>query len=104
MIMGNSILYTKKNKIIITESKQRYIQENIQLYLIMLPVLLHIFIFHYIPMYGVAIAFQDYYPGSPFISFDGSVKWVGLKHFIKFLSGPYFGRLFKNTFCLAFIY
>lgn len=68
----------------------------------MLPVLLHIFIFHYIPMYGVAIAFQDYYPGSPFISFDGSVKWVGLKHFIKFLSGPYFGRLFKNTFLLSF--
>jgi len=52
-------------------------------------------------MYGVAIAFQDYYPGSPFIALDGSVSWVGLKHFVKFFSGPYFGRLFTNTFSLS---
>lgn len=82
--------------------KDRRRRENIKLYLIMLPVLIHIFIFSYIPMYGIVIAFQDYYPGNSFIAFDGSVKWVGLKHFKKFISSMYFTRLFRNTFRLSF--
>ncbi|PYI56472.1 ABC transporter permease [Paenibacillus flagellatus] len=79
-------------------------RDNVQLYLIMLPVLLHIFIFSYIPMYGIVIAFQDYYPGKPFLSFDGSVEWVGFKHFVEFFTGPYFTRLVRNTFVLSFCY
>lgn len=78
-------------------------RENVQLYLIMLPVLLHILIFSYIPMYGIVIAFQNYYPGSPFLSFNGDTDWVGLKHFVDFLNGPYFGRLMRNTFMLSFL-
>ncbi|NOU85577.1 ABC transporter permease subunit [Paenibacillus sp. LMG 31460] len=77
------------------------LRENMQLYLIMLPVLLHIFIFSYIPLYGIVIAFQDYYPGKPFLSFHESVHWVGFKHFIEFFNGPYFGRLMRNTFMLS---
>ena len=42
----------------------------------MLPVLVMIFIFFYMPMFGVVIAFQDYVPGDPFFAFDGSTKWV----------------------------
>ncbi len=70
----------------------------------MLPVLLHIFIFCYIPLYGVVIAFQDYYPGKSFLAFDGSVHWVGFKHFIDFFNGPYFSRLMRNTFMLSFYF
>jgi len=79
-------------------------RDNVHLYLIMLPVLLHIFIFSYIPMYGIIIAFQNYFPGRPFLSFDGSVDWVGFKHFIDFFTGPYFTRLMRNTFILSFFY
>ena len=43
--------------------------------------LIMLIIFKYVPMYGILIAFQDYTPGSPILAFDGSVKWVGLKHF-----------------------
>lgn len=82
-------------------------RDSIELYLILLPVLLHIFIFCTVPLYGIVIAFQDYNPGSPFISFDGSVKWVGFKHFIELFTGPYFWRLLRNTlrlslYCLLF--
>lgn len=84
--------------------KQRRVRENIELYLIMLPVLIQIFIFSYIPMYGLVIAFQNYFPGKKFIAFDGSVEWVGLKHFIEFVTGPYFGRLIGNTFRLSLYY
>ncbi|WMT42313.1 ABC transporter permease subunit [Paenibacillus sp. D2_2] len=80
-----------------------HLRDNAQLYLIMLPVLVHLFIFSYIPMYGIVIAFQDYYPGKSFLSFTDA-NWVGLKHFINFFNGPYFGRLMRNTFLLSFYY
>ncbi len=67
----------------------------------MLPVLLMIFIFCYIPMYGIIISFQNYTPGAPFLAFDGSVEWVGLKHFISFIQGKYFFRLMSNTILLS---
>lgn len=86
---------------IIKKQNVRNIKENIELYLIMLPVLIHIFIFCYIPMYGIVIAFQNYYPGSPFIAFDGSVQWVGFKHIIDFVKSIYFVRLFRNTLLLS---
>lgn len=65
----------------------------------MLPVLILIFIFCYIPMYGIIIAFQNYVPGNPFIG--KGVDWVGLKHIITFIHGEYFWRLIKNTLVLS---
>ena len=82
--------------------KLLHVKENIELYLIMLPVLLHIFIFSYIPLYGIVIAFQNYFPGSSFIAFDGSVEWVGLQHIIDFVKSIYFNRVFGNTLILSF--
>ncbi|NOU93027.1 ABC transporter permease subunit [Paenibacillus sp. LMG 31456] len=63
------------------------------LYVMALPVLLYYAIFHYFPMYGVIIAFQDYVPGRGIAESD----WVGLKHFKDFLSDVYFLRVLKNT-------
>ncbi|NLY17582.1 MAG: sugar ABC transporter permease [Clostridiaceae bacterium] len=83
------------------EYTKAYIKNNIELYIIMLPVLVFLFIFSYIPMYGVLIAFQDYLPGMPFLAFDGSVKWVGLKYIKEFMSSIYFTRLFRNTIILS---
>ena len=54
-------------------------------------------------MYGILIAFQNYTPGAPILAFDGSVKWVGLKHFKSFVTSPMFPRLFYNTFHLSFL-
>ena len=45
------------------EIRKRVIKENMQIYALMLPTLVLIFIFCYIPMYGLVIAFQDYVPG-----------------------------------------
>lgn len=88
----------KKPKIKFSRS---YIKNNIELYLIMLPVIVFLIIFSYIPMYGVIIAFQNYVPGKPFLAFDGSVTWVGLKYFKDFISSIYFARVFGNTILLS---
>jgi putative aldouronate transport system permease protein len=79
--------------------RQERLNENVQFYSLMLPVMILLFVFCYIPIYGIVIAFQDYNPGSPFIG-EG-VKWVGLKYFIRFVQGEYFWRLIRNTLVLS---
>lgn len=66
---------------------------NKYIYFMMLPVLAFFLIFHYGPMYGVSIAFENYSPGK---GIWGS-QWVGLKHFVSFFQGDYFWRLMRNT-------
>ena len=63
------------------------------LYLMILPAIAYFAIFHYAPMYGVIIAFQDY---KPLKGISGSA-WVGFKHFQTFVQGPFFWRLVRNT-------
>ncbi|WP_442951651.1 ABC transporter permease [Paenibacillus sp. GYB003] len=59
----------------------------------MAPVLVYFIVFHYMPMYGVQIAFKD------FIATKGiwGSPWVGLKHFDRFFDSYFFWRLLKNT-------
>ncbi|MCM3129061.1 ABC transporter permease [Paenibacillus provencensis] len=66
---------------------------NWELYLLFLPVLAYFIIFHYIPMYGVQIAFKD------FIAYKGIMgsPWVGFEHFERFFDSFYFWRIIKNT-------
>ncbi len=73
-------------------------KDNLILYAIMAPVLIFVFIFSYIPIYGIVIAFQNYTPGSSF--FSTNVIWVGLNHFTTFIHSTYFWRLIKNTIIL----
>lgn len=77
---------------------KRNVKDNIEYYVMMAPVLILMFIFSYYPMQGIALAFQDFKPGAPFISLSN--KWVGLKHFEKFLGGYYVKRLLWNSFRL----
>ena len=68
-----------------------------QLYLLILPAIIYVFIFSYIPMYGVLIAFKNYNPG---LGIWGS-PWVGLEHFVRFLEYPKFWSIFSNTLLLS---
>lgn len=65
-------------------------------YLMLVPVVLFYLIFHYIPMAGSVIAFQEYIPAKGFL---GS-KWVGFMHFKDFLTGPFAWRIIRNTLLL----
>lgn len=71
----------------------RSIRKNWDLYLLIVPVIVYYIIFHYIPMYGVQIAFKD------FIASKGITDspWAGLKHFERFFNSYYFERLIMNT-------
>lgn len=68
-----------------------------RLYLLLLPAIIYVFIFSYIPMYGVQIAFRDYTAKA---GIWGS-KWVGMKHFIRFFKFPNFKLYLENTLRLG---
>lgn len=70
---------------------------NWQLYLLLIPAVVYIFIFNYVPIYGVQIAFRNF---SPRKGFTGS-PFVGLAHFQRFFSLPDFWRLLRNTLALS---
>ena len=73
------------------------IKANWQLYaLLLIPVVLT-FIYKYIPMYGIQIAFRDYKASRGYL---GS-EWVGFEWFERFFTAPTAARMIKNTFLLA---
>lgn len=67
-----------------------------QLWVLLVPALAYFFVFCYLPMYGIQIAFRDY---KAVFGITGS-KWVGLKNFADFFNAYYFARLLSNTFLL----
>lgn len=77
--------------------KQLYAQR--WLYLLLLPGLIYLIVFKYVPMFGVVIAFQNF---SPFLGFTGS-PWVGLDQFKFFFTGNDFAMLMKNTLAISFL-
>ena len=81
------------------KSFRGYMQRNWVLYLMVLPGMLALIIFRYVPMYGVLMAFEKYMPAKGIL---GS-KWVGFQHFVNFFHSPYFGRLLGNTFMLGIV-
>ena len=67
------------------------------LYFLLLIPVVYVFIFHYIPMYGVLMAFKTFQAskgvwGSP---------WAGLYHFKRFFSSPYSLIIIRNTVILS---
>ena len=78
--------------------QNRDTRENIQYYLMMIFPLIMIFLFSYLPMFGIIIAFQGYVAGRPF--FGEGVIWVGLKWFREFVDSYYFARILRNTLVL----
>lgn len=70
-----------------------------ELYLMLLPTIIYVFIFNYVPMYGIIIGFQDMKIGDPY----GTSTWVGLYHFERFFTGSFIGDILKNTLLITVI-
>lgn len=66
-------------------------------HLLLLPGVVLTFIFSYLPIYGIIMAFQNYNPG---LGFVGS-PWVGLDNFRMVFSNPQFLKAISNTFFIS---
>ena len=80
-----------KRSVIIKRMKDSW-----QLYLIILPVVVYVFIFSYMPLYGIQLAFRHFNPG---IGIWGS-PWVGFDNFTRFFNSIFFERIVVNTLAL----
>lgn len=68
-----------------------------QMYLMLLPGLLLLFIFKYIPIYGLLIAFKEFNFLKGIIRSD----WIGFKYFSDAFSDPFFLSALRNTFVIS---
>lgn len=74
-----------------------YLRRYWMLYVFLLPAVLDVFIFRYIPMYGLQIAFKDYKVRH---GIWGS-EWVGLLHFQRFIETVNFWQILRNTVLIS---
>lgn len=84
---------TKKKKPTVINTFRR----DWQLWIMVIPAIIIIIVFQYIPMYGIQLAFRKY---SYATGITGG-KWVGLKYFQQFFSGPTSRNLIFNTLKIA---
>lgn len=76
---------------------KRTVYKERQLWLISIPMIIWVFIFCYLPMSGIIIAFMKYIPGKSIFSSN----WVGLKHFETFFNSPDFWNILRNTLAIS---
>lgn len=81
--------------------RKKGVRENLgkykEYYIMLIPGLLFFLIFCYGPMYGLVIAFQNYYPLK---GISGS-EFAGLKHFRALFTNPFFLSVLKNTLIIS---
>lgn len=70
-----------------------YAKKNWDLYLFTIPALTALIVFAYIPMYGIQLAFKDFYPA---MGITGS-PWIGFEQFSRLFNSYQFWTILKNT-------
>lgn len=70
-----------------------------RLYVMFVPAAVLLFIFCYVPLYGIVLAFKEYNPMKGIV---GS-EFVGLQHFETIFNDPYFFKVLGNTVRLSLL-
>lgn len=73
-------------------------KRDIQLWIMIFPAIAVIFVFNYIPMYGIQLAFRDF----DFSKGLTGGEWRGLFYFKQFIESFLFTDLLTNTFLISF--
>ncbi len=66
-------------------------------HMMMMPGMIFLLVFSYIPMVGIIMAFQDYVPAKGILGSD----FVGFEHFIYMFTLPDIMQVFRNTMVIA---
>jgi putative aldouronate transport system permease protein len=81
------------------KSLRTRLRQDWQLLVMCVPVVLLLGVFHYIPIFGYTIAFQDFspfHPGGPLMSYIDS-PWIGFTNFAELFGDDRFWSAFRNT-------
>ncbi len=80
-----------------TAVKRRQVRSQTMYHVMMIPGMIFVIIFCYVPMFGIVMAFQNYVPAKGIL---GS-RFVGLEHFRRMFSLPDIGQIVTNTMAIA---
>jgi len=72
-------------------------KRNLPLHLMILPGVIMVFLFSYVPLAGISIAFQNFLPNRGLFGSD----WVGFENFKYMLQMPDIGQVIRNTVYIA---
>lgn len=92
--------HLKKREKVGPRLKNGKIIDNCQLFTLTIPGLIILFLFSYLPMYGLVLAFKDFKFN---LGIWGS-EWVGLKNFKFIFQSDLLGRMLRNTLGLNFLF
>ena len=67
------------------------------LYLLVLPGIAFFFVFKYLPIYGIQLAFREYRLYVPY----SQMPWIGLEKFVDLVAASDFWRAFRNTVIIS---
>ena len=70
-----------------------YINKHKYIYIMLIPGIIYYIIFHYLPMYGLTLAFKDF----NFLKGIFFSEWAGLTHFRYIFGLDKFAQVFRNT-------
>lgn len=94
--MNDTVMAVSTKRALRREKAKKYKQYR-ALLIMMIPAIVYYIIFHYLPMYGVLLAFKDFKITQGII---GS-PWAGLHHFEKIMNDTYFYTVLKNTIVIS---
>ncbi|GAA3462938.1 ABC transporter permease [Saccharothrix longispora] len=75
----------------------RRLRRDWALLVMVAPAVVLLAVFHYVPLFGNAVAFQDY---SPYVGIAGS-QWVGFSNFARIVGDPAFWDATANTLTIT---
>ena len=84
-------------KIYQKKKSKKLINTGLSYHVMLLPGMIFLFIFTYIPMAGIIMAFQDYVPAKGLLA----SPFVGLENFSYMFSLPDISKIFRNTIVIA---
>ena len=90
---------TDNAKLLNKHTGWRYIKSHWLLYVMLIPGMVYLIIFQFLPYYGLQIAFRDYniFAGNGPLDAITASKWVGLENFKVLFQSPQFFKLLRNT-------
>jgi putative aldouronate transport system permease protein len=86
-----------KNAPVLLTSRLRLMNRHRSLYLLMIPGVAFFFIFKYLPIYGIQLAFREYRLFVPY----SRMPWIGLEKFRDLIAAAEFWRAFRNTIAIS---
>jgi len=89
----------KDNRPLVANRKSKWFRKELPFHLFLIPAVIIVFIYMYVPMGGLIIAFQKFIPAKGLF---GNQKWIGLDNFRYLIHLPGAVSALRNTVSIAF--